>query len=62
MAKPDSSKVHPHKAREALRRAKDDRQAAYSRYIQLTFQTTGSLAPGCDNKDLQAWYDENEEG
>jgi len=46
-------------AREALRHAKGDRKAAYSRYIQMHYQSTGGLAPGCDNKDLQAWYDEN---
>ena len=61
MAKPDSSRVHPSMACEALKRAKGDRQVAYSRYIQLTFRATGRLAPGCDNKDLQAWYDENKE-
>jgi len=41
--------------------ADGDRNAAYSRYIQLYFRQTGRLAPGCDNKDLQAFY-EKEEG
>jgi len=48
-------------AEEALRRAAGDRQAAWSRYIQLHYQTTGSLAPGCDAKDLYAWYKEQDE-
>lgn len=59
MAKPKPERVHPVMAREALRRAGGDRKAAYSRYVQLSFQTRGSLAPSCDNRDLQAWYNEN---
>ena len=57
-------KTHPElvngdAARWALANAGGDRQAAYSRYIQLHYQATGHLAPGCDNRDLQAWYDAN---
>lgn len=53
----DPEKVHPAMAMEALRRAKGDRKAAYSEYIRLTYQTTGSLVPNCDNRDLQAFYE-----
>jgi len=57
MAKPDISKVNPAWARQALINAKGDRKAAYSRYIELHYRNTGKLAPGCDNKDLQAFYE-----
>jgi len=57
MGKPDISKVIPALARQALELAGGDRQVAYSRYIQLYFRQTGKLAPGCNNKDLQAFYD-----
>jgi hypothetical protein len=57
----NSEKVNPARAREALRRAKGDRKKAYSEYIRLTYQSTGSLVPDCDNRDLQAFY-EREEG
>lgn len=57
MPKPDISKVIPSLARQALQLAKGDRKEAYSRYIQLHFRQTGVLAPGCDNRDLQAFYD-----
>lgn len=50
-------KVNPVMALEALQRAKGNRKAAYSEYIRLTYQATGSLVPGCDNRDLQAFYD-----
>ena len=61
MGKPDISKVIPVLARQALLLAGGDRKAAYSRYIKLHYKNTGKLAPGCDNKDLQAFY-EKEEG
>jgi len=59
-------KAHPElvngdAARWALANAGGDRQAAYSRYIQLHYRATGYLAPGCDNRDLQAWYDAQEQ-
>jgi len=31
----------------------------YSDYIVATFRSTGKLAPGCDNRDLIAWYEIN---
>lgn len=60
MGKGDPSKVIPKLALEALKMANGDRQAAFSRYIQLHYWLTGSLAPGCDNKDLQAFYDKEQ--
>ena len=60
MAKPDISKVIPSLARQALKLAGGDRKAAYSRYIELHYKQTGRLAPGCDNMDLQAFYDSKE--
>jgi len=57
MAKADISKVIPSLARQALKLAGGDRKAAYSMYIQLYFRQTGRLAPGCNNKDLQAFYE-----
>ena len=56
MAKPDISKVRPMSVDKALINAKGDHKAAYSQYIILRFHQTGKLAPGCDNKDLQAYY------
>lgn len=61
MGKPDISKVNPAWARQALINAKGDRKAAYSRYIELHYRNTGRLAPGCDNKDLQAFYEKEVE-
>jgi hypothetical protein len=58
VSKPDPSKVNPGRAYSAYHQV-DDRQSAYSKYIQLTFQATGQLAPGCDAKDLIAYYDAN---
>ena len=60
MGKPDISKVIPALARQALELAGGDRKVAYSRYIELHYRNTGNLAPGCDNKDLQAFYDSKE--
>ena len=57
MAEPDTSKVIPSLAQQALKLAGGDRKAAYSRYIQLYFRQTGRLAPGCDNRDLQEFYE-----
>ena len=50
----DSTKVDPNLARRAIQMANGDKKAAYSRVVQLT-----SLRPGFDNKDLQAWLEEN---
>lgn len=58
MSKPDPKKVNPGRAQAAYDAAKD-RQSAYSEYIRLTFRQTGQLAPGCDAKDLIAFFDQN---
>lgn len=50
-------RVIPRFADEALRLAKGDRKAAYSQYIILMFKATGRPVPGCDNRELQAYYD-----
>lgn len=57
MAKAGITKVNPKAAMLALQNADWDRQKAYSEYIRLHFQSTGQLAPKCDNKDLIAYYD-----
>lgn len=57
MAKANPDKVNPAAARAALQNAKGDRKAAYSQYIILHFRATGKLAPGCDAKDLIAFYE-----
>ena len=51
--------VHPALARRALAEAQGDRQAAWTQYILAHFRATGSLAPGCNMADLQAWYREH---
>jgi hypothetical protein len=53
----DISKVNPKMARQALINAGNDRKSAYSNYIKLHYTATGWMAPGIDNKDLQAFYD-----
>lgn len=58
--KGNPDKVDPTMARTALRLAGGDRNAAYSYCIQLNWRTTGRLAPGFDNADLQAFYDREE--
>jgi len=57
-SKGKADKVIPKVADEALKRANGDRKAAYSQYIRLMYAVTGSLAPGCDNKDLQDYYNQ----
>ena len=59
-ANPD--KVHPRLAINALELVNGDLNAAYSQYIKLHYRATGSLAPGCDAKDLQAFYNKQKEG
>lgn len=49
-------RVHPRMARQALETANGDRRRAWTEYILLSFRTTGRLAPGCDNRDLQEFY------
>ena len=58
MAKANPSKVNPVIAKKAVSLAKS-RNAVYSECVKLSYQTTGKLAPGFDNKDLQAWIDIN---
>ena len=62
MAKGNLSKVHPVMAYEALKLAGGDRNKAYSQYVKLMYQATGSLNPRCDNVDLQAFYDAEGDG
>jgi len=59
MAKAKPERVIPQLAEMALERAKDA-QSAYSQYIKLHWQATGNLAPGCDAKDLIAFYQAND--
>ena len=55
--KPRPERVIEARAREALLTiAKGDPRKLYSAYILLSYRHTGSLTPGCDNRDLQAWY------
>ena len=56
MAKVDVTKVNPDMAEIAVGRVKS-RQAVYSECVRLSYQTTGRLACGFDNRDLQAWID-----
>ena len=50
--------VNPAIARFAIGKAKL-RTECYTQYIVLHFRQTGNLAPGCDNRDLLAWYEQN---
>lgn len=56
MAKVNANKVNPAMARMAIERA-TSRNAAYSECVRLSYQSTGRLACGFDNRDLQAWID-----
>ena len=51
-------RVNPELARQAIRKAKL-RTECYTQYIIAHFRNTGNLAPGCDNRDLLAWYELN---
>jgi len=55
------NKVHPEMARAALKNANGKRNGAYSQYILLWYRSTGRLSPGCNAKDLQNFYDVEEE-
>ena len=55
-AKPE--RVHEILAKQIMGKA-TLRTHLYSDYIVATFRTTGNLAPGCDNRDLIAWYEIN---
>ena len=58
MAKANAYKVPYGMAETAVSRAKS-RNAVYSECVRLSYQSTGRLTPGFDNKDLQAWIDIN---
>lgn len=51
-------RVDPGLARAALAHEGGNRQTAYTQYIVLHFRQTGDLAPGCDMRDLQAFYEQ----
>lgn len=56
-------KTHPEKviiqlAEQVIITAKDSHDL-YSAYIRGFFRGTGKLAPGCDARDLLAWYEIN---
>ena len=50
-------RVDPTFALQAIREA-DSIGAAYTHYILAHYRATGDLAPGCDARDLYAWWDE----
>ena len=56
-------KAKPNKVNEVLARQVMSKATLvthlYSDYIVATFRSTGNLAPGCDNRDLIAWYEQN---
>ena len=56
--KVNTERVNPQLARAAIAKA-TQRAAVYSDYIILHFRSTGNLAPGCDARDLIAWYEQN---
>lgn len=60
MAKRKSNvyRVIPELAYEALRQAKGNRNAAYTHYVKLHYQLTGSLNTGFNANDLQEFYDQ----
>lgn len=58
MAKADPTKVIVPFARQAITLAAQA-NAAYTQYIKIHYRHTGRLAPGCDAKDLVAWYKQN---
>ncbi len=51
-------RVIPQLAERAIIKAKD-KNSVFSEYIVLHFRATGNLAPGCDARDLIAWYQIN---
>lgn len=51
-------RVNPEIARLAIGRA-TMRTHCYTEYIILHYRATGNLAPGCDARDLYAWYELN---
>ena len=54
--------IHPAIAERAMQDAitvGDKRTTLFTHYIMLHYRSTGKLAPGCDFKDLLAWYEVN---
>jgi len=56
MAKPKPEKVIPNLAIKAYEATGGEMNKVYSEYIRLHYRATGQLAPGCDAKDLIAWF------
>jgi|AntRauTorckE6833_2_1112554.scaffolds.fasta_scaffold189267_2 hypothetical protein len=44
----------------ALELVKGERKAAYSQYIKLYYAQAGNFDCGCDNADLQQYYDDQQ--
>ncbi len=59
MTKVHPERVIPEMARLAMRECQV-RTHVYTQYIMAHYRATGSLAPGCDARDLMAWLLENE--
>lgn len=57
-SKGNSNKVNSIIAQLAIE-TKKDRNSLYSECVVLSFRHNGKLDCGFDNKDLQAWIDEN---
>jgi hypothetical protein len=53
--------VIPSLAETAMSEVKN-RTELYTHYIMAHYHATRNLAPGCDNKDLLAWYELNMPG
>ncbi|NLZ54145.1 MAG: hypothetical protein GX892_13575 [Thermoanaerobacteraceae bacterium] len=51
------SRVIPEIADEALRLAEGNRDEAFRYYLDIVYQLTGEIITGCEDKDLQAYYD-----
>lgn len=53
-------RVTPVLARAAIeqvqKQVKPSVNVLYTHYIRLNYSATGKLAPGCDARDLMAWY------
>ncbi len=61
MRKGNPKKVIEGLARAAIQGAQDSHDL-YSRYIRQYYGATGRFAPGCDARDLLAWYEQNMPG
>ena len=58
MTKVNLARVNPDLAAIAMRGCAH-RTHLYTQYILAHYRITGDLAPGCDARDLYAWYDAN---